>query len=288
MTPSFYAYTEADWLAARYGWVGASEIHDLIYEPWALWAKKFYRLHGEDNLFFAEARAMEPYIARRYTDREGIALYDPGDFAVCQHPDFQHLAATPDRVGKNRYDQINWLVELKYVRYKIEDWEDLPARVWAQVQAQMACVGVHRADVAALIADCKQGRLKVWNVVYDAEFIANLGPMIEAWWARHVDGGVPPEPGDGAKLAEAWKRIPHVTKEPPRWAEGDEAAQLIAADTERLTAMGIIKAATADKVRAEAMIKVMMGEGGVQAMGETWAYVPQKNRSSFSLRRKEM
>lgn len=96
-----------------------------------------------DNDDMMAGRCLEPGIADFYEKKTGRLVRNPGDTFMNVHPDFDWLAATPDRftweIGEE--ESQGSPLEIKHARSKKwREWQDgAPLWVQIQVQTQIAC-----------------------------------------------------------------------------------------------------------------------------------------------------
>lgn len=172
-----------EWIAARRDLVTATDIPVLLgLSPWRCEADL-----ADEKLGLAEAQEettrmrlgsfLEPFIARLYTERTGIAVTRWKNLAV--HPGIPWAAASPDYRSRRR----DRLVEIK--RYsRVAD--GLPQHVEAQVQWQLGVTGYTRADVAILTSD---DLLDPFPVLFDLEQFEALVEIAADFRRRLAEGG---------------------------------------------------------------------------------------------------
>lgn len=130
----------------------------------------------EKSIAMRRGHALEPLMAELYEEHTGNKAIDHGDHTIWRHPEHDWLFSTPDRFTDFARD-----VEFKTSSpYFMAEWkEGVPAHVWVQVQIQMQCCDVTRADVACLVGDTfiihEVGRTETWFKHYVntlAEFVS--------------------------------------------------------------------------------------------------------------------
>lgn len=176
-----------EWLKARLGNFTASAIHQLmsggrrkgerfgktalsyIYEVAA--ERDILPIYLSDDILFevylqqttVSSKAIEwghdnePLAAERYALRTG---YDVAEVGIFLHPDMPHFSASPDRIATDPQSGTQRVVEIKcpspkrFMEYRstIHDAESLkavcPEYYW-QIQAELACTGLHEAHFVA-------------------------------------------------------------------------------------------------------------------------------------------
>jgi len=187
----------AAWLAARREGVGASEVAGILgLSPWAsplsVWASKVL---PDDDLGESEAEAMlwgqllEQPILSEACRRYGIAVErvpQQSYASIVRHPKWPavRLQATPDAYLSAACERVG-VVEVKTTSaYQAEAWVDgVPLHYQAQVQAQLACTGLTRAVVLALVGG---QRLVRHDVERDESAIALIEAAVVEFWS-HVE-----------------------------------------------------------------------------------------------------
>lgn len=210
--------------------IGASEVPAIVgLSPWrtpvAVWLSKV-GLGGEQASTPAmrTGNALERTImAMAAADTDTRFRHNTQTFP---HPSWPTvpLFATPDGFGPRR----SGLVEVKVVGWRGADWSGgPPAYVLAQVQAQLACLPRTKvATVAALLGS----EVKTWPVERDPEAAEAIVDGVAEWWARHVIGGMSPEPvTDEDVWAVLRARVNHVERaaRPPSIEEEAIGADLV-------------------------------------------------------------
>lgn len=178
----------AEQQAARANAVGASEVHDALFNPAELWLRKTGREpRREDDALSRLGNMIEPYILGEYQRQTGAVVRAKPD-TLRRGRMVAHLDAIAD-TG----DVSEVAVECKWRGHR-EGWgeprsADIPAPVMLQVQSQMLLAGLRFAHVPVLF-------MRPPIVLYAIDFDAELAAMIEAgverfWW--HVEHDTPPE-----------------------------------------------------------------------------------------------
>ncbi|GMW02616.1 MAG: hypothetical protein AMXMBFR84_37520 [Candidatus Hydrogenedentota bacterium] len=159
--------TQEDWQALHRerNIITASEVGTILgvnpyKSPYTLWAEKTGRVErSEGSLHTRIGKALEHLIADEYQAQTMRPIYDPGDYAVWQHPDLEWLFCTPDRFAIQADTPDSYVarvVELKWGGdYTRKAWdtdnEAAPLAYQVQNQIQMACVGLDLGSVAGII-----------------------------------------------------------------------------------------------------------------------------------------
>ena len=186
---------QADFHAKRRGGLGASDLPALLgLSPWAkpfdLWEEKTGRREPRGgNTQTMRGHRLEPVAADWYAEVTGEKLAKVN--RTVRDLRWPHLFCHPDRrvVGKRKGVEIktSW-----------REWDDLPLRVRAQVQAQLGLTGWDEIDVALMTFET----LRIYPVARDDAEIEAMFEYAERWWTRHVDGDEPPI--DGSDSAGRW------------------------------------------------------------------------------------
>lgn len=193
-----------DWLAARRGGLGGSDIAALTRgKLWDIYAEKLglaaptaetdamRRGHGLESFLRSEVAHRHP--AWRITQRH----------AILQHPTEDWALGNID--GLIRDGDSTAILEIKTSR---QSWpEGVPEDYQAQVQWYLAITGAPRAVVAVMFGDFTQAE---YTLVADRTTQAALMQLGRAFWRRVVDR-VPP-PLDGSDAARSWL----LAQYPPR------------------------------------------------------------------------
>jgi putative phage-type endonuclease len=186
--------TEAAWLEFRGRGVGASEAAALMgVSPWSTPLELYLRKRGELPPLEAPrlrwGKKLEPLVAEEYSAAvPGALLVKPP--AVCWRTSTPWTLASLDY-----WVPFQRVVEIKTVS-RWADWgedgsDEVPPYYALQVQQQMYCAGVERADVAALCLN--SWRLRVFHVERNPDTCAMLVEA-ERDFMRRVEAQDPPEP----------------------------------------------------------------------------------------------
>lgn len=211
---------EAEWLARRAKGIGASDCPTVLgLNPYKsaleLWAEKTGKVEPAD-LSKVEAvqwgHKLEPAIARAYMKETGRAIRNPGEYTIYRPPEIEWLLATPDRLVKETKTRPLGDLQIKTVGVHMAgQWEDEPpAYVQAQVQHEMAAMGVEWGSIAALIG----GQRFLWkDLDLHDTFIEWMLGQLSAFWDL-VQRDIPPEPDASESARETLhKMFPrHVRK----------------------------------------------------------------------------
>lgn len=219
-----------DWLAARAGGIGGSDLHAILGDSpfstaWALWARREGLIDADER--DEERRdwghVLEDAVARRWARIEACTVRRVGMVADPVHP---WRRASIDRVvlapGSRRAVAV---LECKTTseRSGFQDEDDLLARYEAQLQWYLGITGLEHAHLAVLIGGQE---LRQWTVAADPDRYAALCDAADRFWRDHVQGGAPPPlvPEDSAWL----NRLPADPQAPPAVLDDPDLAELIA------------------------------------------------------------
>lgn len=189
----------------------------------------------EGNEFTYWGTALEPAIANRYAEEEGVELVECDTLI---HPEHSFALATPDRaiIGQPT------LVEIKCSGMRrSNDWGDpgtdqVPAHYLIQCQWQMmvasavAPAPIEQVHLAALFSGNKY---EVYIIQADRQLQNHLLHAADSFWHDHVLAEEPP-PIDGSQRSTAWlneywvshdDEIVEAPEEAIIWAEQLKAAR---------------------------------------------------------------
>ncbi len=183
-------------VAMRLTGIGGSEVSALVglnpfSSPIDIWRAKVEGLVFEGNEATERGNYLEPAVAAWYADQTGAVLREVG---TVRHPSSSIALATPDRIatvgGRER------LLEIKTANIRqLDKWgeadDEVPTQYLAQVQWTMACVGLHEADLAVLIAG---DTFRIYHLKRDLELESMLLEAAEDFWVRYVVTKTPPPP----------------------------------------------------------------------------------------------
>ena len=188
------------WLEERARGIGASEAGTILglnpYDSaYSLWLRKTGQIPAqEETLAMKLGHLMEPVLHRLYEDQTGRTLVDPGEYQIFSHADYPWLRCTPDRLVTFE-DGEQGAVEMKTASINMaKEWSEgeAPLAYQAQLQIQLACLGLMRGEIAGLI-----GNSDFLILPYDRndEFLDAIIPVLHAFWeccqsrtAPEVDG----------------------------------------------------------------------------------------------------
>ena len=238
-----------EWLAARMSGIGGSEVATLMgANPYAtpldVWMAKTMPGEGkESNLLMRVGHALEPFVAGLWLEeRPGWTLSKPP--ALIRHPEVECAIASLDYLATDGHETI--ALEVKTTQ---QDWLNLPERVWWQVQWQMACAGLERAEVAALV---RNRDLRLYSIEADHYAQAQALADVERFWTERVATKVMPEVDpvrDSSALDRLWPADEGKEIEVPwdlvqRWL--DLKASMAALRTDIEAVEGLLKMAMAE------------------------------------------
>ena len=104
-------------------------------------------------------------------------------------------------------------VEAK-VTAKTDDWGDsgtgvVPDAYLVQVHAQMMCVGVDEAYIAALLGGFRMTR-RLYHIHLNSDLAKTIEDEALSWWDRHVIAGLMPDSAPSLEVVRRIKRQPGV------------------------------------------------------------------------------
>ena len=185
---------EADWLALRLKYIGASEaaaIHNRasFSSPWSVWARKTGRVTDkyDGGPMATWGHRHEPAIADAFTEQTGRATIDPGEYFVQSRG---ILAATIDR-WQVMPSGSREVLEIKCAWYAAwDEWRQrVPVAYQIQIQHQLYCTGCEQASVAVLGNGYE---FKLFHIARNESFIEAHVEQLTTWWEKYVIGDTSP------------------------------------------------------------------------------------------------
>ena len=193
-----------DWLSLRtmLG-IGGSEVAAVLamnqYEsPFSVWKKKVSdEIEIEENDFMIFGNLVEPAIINWYNKRTGSHAIK--DLNIRIHPEHDNLFVDLDGVVMENNKETG-LVECKSTSQRTyESWEKneedcvqgIPLYHYCQVQHELSITGLPWCDLAILITDRRQ--LKIKRILRDDEYIQKQNTALIMWWNTYVVPMIPPE-----------------------------------------------------------------------------------------------
>jgi putative phage-type endonuclease len=194
-----------DWLSIRVMLgIGGSEVATILnmnqYEtPFSIWKKKVSdEIEIEENDYMTFGILVEPAIIAWYNKRTKSNAVK--DTFIRIHPEYDCLFTNLDGVIHDEHGNEIGLVECKSTSYRnYELWENdtedcvqgIPLYHYCQVQHELSITGLPWCDLAILITDRRQ--LKIKRILRDDEYIKKQNTALVMWWNAHVVPMVPPE-----------------------------------------------------------------------------------------------
>jgi YqaJ-like viral recombinase domain len=220
------APVDADWLAQRAPFVGASQAAALFGDHPFLTLADLARQHRTqerqpDNAAMARGRHLEDGIARWWAEVHGVEVREATDLYMVDGV----LIATLDRIVEHAPPQGMGRVALE-VKTTATRVHDVERYWWWQAQAQLACTGFDRIEFAVLDASM---RLQSFTVEPEPTAMRNLVDAARAFLDRVNDPTVnlddiahtPPDAveldAEGRSLLRAWRfaqqRLDEMTRD---------------------------------------------------------------------------
>jgi len=198
--------------AKRRNGIGGSELASIVgRSPYSSALGVYLRKVGEEEHLTEETgpqlrgRILEPAILSWFEETRGAVLdRNPESF---QHPKHPILFASPDAIARMPDDE-RLVVEAKTVHFRqASNWgpagtDEIPEHYLIQVQAELACTGLQRAELPVLIAG---EDFRIYNVEFEPELFGVLVQAAEKFWRDHVIPRKPP-PLDGSDEGDSWLR----------------------------------------------------------------------------------
>ena len=223
--------------------------------------------------------SLEGIVSQLYTAATGLRVR--ADNRFLRHHEYQWFGCHLDRRVVGDPDLI---VELK-TRDRMTGWgedgsDKVPVDVWAQCQSQLIITRARECHVAALFSNRE---FRVYRLLPDPEFEANLIPTLSDFWFNYALAGVPPAPSgsdvdtfivNGTPGGASGHLLP-ATPEQEQVVEKLRVARLNAA------------AADLRKTEAENVVKKLIGEdydgitGGFGAVN--WKRTADINKTDWKL-----
>jgi putative phage-type endonuclease len=186
----------ADWLQERRGGFGSSDVPVLVDGDQLQWNQLMLRKLGilpeiESTETMELGKRLEPAIAGLVADRLGEPLIRVN--AVLRHPELPFVRASLDRVRKRGRKPV----ELKKWGFRSDDFgpegsDQVPLRMFYQVQQQLAVTGHDEADLFVLFAAVQ---LVHYRIGRDGGMIDEILELETAAYQYIARGEVPPWPG---------------------------------------------------------------------------------------------
>lgn len=267
--------TEAEWLAARRSFVGASESATILgvgyreSSPAGIWESKAFGAIGPPpapELKLRIGKAKEPLLRELFEEATGKHCEPPAAMAY-RHKEFPFIGCSLD--GEAIVDGARATVELKNVgAHNRKEWEGpaAPLKYSVQVQHQLLVTGAEIGYLFALVAD---EETYVFPVYPDKEFHAALRERLEAFWRSVETKTMPPLDESEATGRMLARLYPQDTGEmidlPPEAAAWVAAKEIASADRKR---------AEAEITAADNLLKAALGSA-------TYGLLPDGRRVSW-------
>ena len=162
--------------------------------PASIWLRKkgLLTIPVEINEAMQVGLAMQPVIAKLYTERTGIPLQDITSLALRIQIDALPLASHFDyKTPNGKLVEVKNFAHSRRNEFGEAGSGDVPTDVLTQCLAQLACFPQADAvDNAVLFGG---QRLEIFTIERDPAAIARLIEKLQAFWAL-VQGDIPPEP----------------------------------------------------------------------------------------------
>ena len=277
----------AEQLAMRRTGIGGSEIaailgEDAFASPFDVWLAKTQGWVRPSNPDMERGTHLEAGIAEWYSARTGVFL---SEAATQRHANIAIAFCTPDRFEEcSGFDR---LISIKSPR-RGDAWgkdgtDDVPPGYLLQLQWEHAVCSTRMALTPDMrLVALVDGDLRVYETKADLEIQAWLLEYAQAWWARHVVGGVQP-PLDGSSEANRWlrSRFPRDTSpiRPASMAEDMGMIELRAVESD-------LKRLEAEAMTLKLALMQSIGDaGGLESPAGRITYRADKNgKRSFKTR----
>lgn len=187
--------TRADWVQARAGGIGGSEIAavlglDPYCTPYQLWERKTGRVPDfEGNEATMRGKVLEPAIVEWFEQKTGLATYAAAkENTVLHHKKFDFLLGTPDRfVALKGGDGV---LEAKSTRKMIGP-DNVPTYWFFQLQWYLGITGKKQGFLVWLSGSLEFHHLKIR---FDRKIFAGMVDQARAFWTGYVLTDTAPAP----------------------------------------------------------------------------------------------
>lgn len=196
------------WLKRRVAGIGASEVAAVLgISPYSsplnvYAAKRGITEDAEPTERMRWGSRLEATILHGLAEERGRHEWHEIDGRLLRSKAHPFMLATPDGWLVPRPEGEPLMVEVKNSD-RGEKWDEVPAHVWCQAQAQMLVTGEARVLVAVLI---RGNDLRQFPVERDPGFINDMVEACRIFWHR-VEAGEPPPPDGSEATARALRRL---------------------------------------------------------------------------------
>lgn len=267
-----------DWHAWRAQGIGASEVPTLLGlnssfdSAWALWARKVGLLPaaGEETERQRLGHDLEPVLAGRFRRATGLEV--AGEQTWCVHKEKPWARATVDAFVVEPEPGATIDNAIGVAEWKSDGglgtWrrEGIPARIQAQVQAQMWVTGLDHAWLGVFHSGF---RFEVYELERDERDVALIAERAEAFWVNHVLTGEPPPIDSSDATARALGQV-YDREEPGKRIELPD--HLASAPMALRQMKDTIKYETERCKKLENELKAAMGDAEVAAINGVPAF----------------
>lgn len=194
----------SEWLDARKGGIGASEVGTILginpfSTPYQLWRLKMgIDPPKEENFAMRAGHYLEDAVARFYADETGAHIIQASaeDFMYVDK-DKPFMRVSPDRTywepGMRKSEANKRILECKTTQRSVTE-DSVPQHWFVQLQMNLGVSGKELGALAWLI----QGReFGFKHYALDREFFAFLEEQVERFWTDNIIGGKEPLPYTG-------------------------------------------------------------------------------------------
>ena len=191
----------SEWLDARKGGIGASEVGTILginpfSTPYQLWRLKMgIDPPKEENFAMRAGHYLEDAVARFYADETGAHIIQASaeDFMYVSK-DKPFMRVSPDRTyweqGVRKSEANKRILECKTTQRSVTE-DSVPQHWFVQLQMNLGVSGKELGALAWLI----QGReFGFKHYALDREFFAFLEEQVEKFWTDNIIGGQEPLP----------------------------------------------------------------------------------------------
>lgn len=196
------ASTHQEWLDARRGGIGSSEVATLLgvnpwQTPYQLWLQKTRRVPEEEKESFLmkAGHYLEDAVSRFCADETGLQIIknSSAEFVVVNR-ERPYLRVSPDRYawkpGARRTKGNKVIIECKTTQNSVDE-DNIPPYWFVQVMYQLGVTEMEEAVIAWLT----QGRSFGYKwLTFDKDFYEDvIVDTVERFWVDNIKGGREPE-----------------------------------------------------------------------------------------------
>lgn len=205
--------SRADWLEARKGGIGASEVATIMglnpYEsPLALWRRKVgIDPDKEENAAMKRGHYCEDAVAQWWAEETGreVIASSSSDFMFVD-TEREYMRVSPDRTfwlpDQARNDDNKGILECKTTNMSV-DIDDIPKTWFCQVQMNLGVANYQHGSLAWMGRGFEFGYL---DIEFVPDFYAMLVEMVDKFWNVNVLQKIEPIPMSAQDVVEKYAK----------------------------------------------------------------------------------